>query len=139
MESKEFVIPFLPPSMNSMYNVIFHQRRVELKPEVRLWKTQAKEYIPLFTPKEDSYLFKLDAVFHYNFLFKNQKMRKVDSQNLMKVLIDAVAEKNGIGDEYFKFGSYESYHTIDNESVNCRLSQLNYPETKIETLKEEKR
>jgi len=126
LESKKFVIPFLPPSMNSMYNVMFNLRRVELKPEVRLWKTKAKEYIPLLTPKENSYLFKLDAVFMYNFFFKNGKFRKVDSQNLIKVLIDAVAEKNGFGDEYVKFGSWESYHRTDYDCVECTINQINW-------------
>jgi|SRR3990167_6748104 len=124
IESKSFMIPFLPPSMNSMYNILFALRRVELKPEVRLFKTKAKEYIPLLAPKEDSYLFKLDAVFYYNFFYLNKKLKKVDSQNLMKVLIDAVAEKNGIGDEYMKFGSWESYHTEDYNRVECVLSQV---------------
>lgn len=123
-ESLGFKIPFLPPSMNSMYNVLFSQRRVELKPEVRLWKTKAKEYIPLLKQSSDSFLFRLDVVFLYNFFFKNGKLRKVDSQNLMKVLIDAVAEKNGISDEYVKFGSYESYHTADFECLECVLSQV---------------
>lgn len=123
-ELKQFIIPFLPPSMNSMYNIIFAQRRVELKPEVRLWKTKAKEYIPQLSASKDSYLFRLDVVFYYNFFFKNGKLRKVDSQNLMKVLIDAIAEKNGIGDEYFKFGSYESYHDETQERAECVLRQF---------------
>ena len=124
-ESKGFVIPFLPPSMNSMYNVLFGLKRIELKPEVRLWKTKAKAYIPLLSPHEDSYLFDINASFYYNFFYKNGKLKKVDTQNLMKVLIDAVAEKNGIGDEYFKFGSYESYHDEAEERVECVLSQVN--------------
>lgn len=123
-ESKSFTIPFLPPSMNAMYNIIFHQRRVELKPEVRLWKTKAKEYIPQLTPHKDSYLFKLDVVFYYNFFYKNEKLKKVDTQNLMKVLIDAVAEKNGIGDEYIKFGSWETYHDQYLDKAECVLSQV---------------
>lgn len=123
-ESKKFVIPFLPPSMNSIYNVLFGLRRIELKPEVRLFKTKAKVYIPLLSPNSESHLFKLDMVFYYDFFFKNGKLRKVDSQNLMKVLIDAVAEKNGIGDEYFKFGSYESYHDAGSNKVECTLSSV---------------
>lgn len=123
-ESKRFVIPFLPPSMNSMYNVMFALRRIELKPEVRLWKTKVKEYIPILHSAEDSFLFKLDVVLYYNFFFKNGKLRKVDSQNMLKVLIDAIAEKNGMGDEYFKFGSYESYHDAQFDRAECVLSQV---------------
>ncbi len=110
--------------MNAMYQIIFSMRKVELKPEVRLWKSQMKAYIPVLTPKADSFLFKLDVIYYYNFYFKNGKFRKVDSQNLGKVLTDAIAEKNGIGDEYFKFGSYESYHSDDKEYCECILSQV---------------
>ena len=124
LESKEFTIPFLPPSMNAVYNILFHMRRVEMKPEVRLWKMKAKEFIPILKPHKNSYLFKLDAVIYYELFYKYGMLKKVDTQILLKVLIDAISEKNGIGDEYFKFGSYESYHDAGREKVECRLAQV---------------
>ena len=97
-----------------------------MKPEVRLWKTGAKEYIPKVASLPESHLFKLDVVFTYNFFYLNGKVKKFDSQNLMKVLCDAIAEKCGFSDELIKFGSYESYHDPQMEKVECILSQLAY-------------
>ena len=123
LESRRFVIPNLPPSCNSIYQIIFHQRRVEMKPEVRKWKTQAKEYIPRVVPFPESQLFKLDVIFYYDFFYKNGKLKKFDSQNLLKLLCDAVAEKGGFSDELIKFGSWESYHD-SKEQVEGILSQV---------------
>jgi len=124
VESKKFTIPSLPPSVNAIYNIIFSQRRVEMKGEVRLWKTEAKTYIPKMTVLQESYLFQLNVIFYYDFFFKNGKIRKFDSQNLMKVLCDAVAEKSGFADELIKFGSWQSYHSPDKEYVECELEQV---------------
>ena len=126
MESKRFRIPSLPPSCNAIYNVIFSQRRVEMKPEVRLWKTQAKECIPKISPLNGSYLFELKVEFYYNFFYKNGKLRKFDSQNLLKILCDAVAEKCGFNDSLIKFGAWESYHTTEEglEYIEVELRQV---------------
>lgn len=113
LESREFTIPFLPPSMNAVYEIIFAQRKVRMKPDVANWKTRAKEYIPKLVPSDKAPLFRIDATFYYDFYYQNGKMKKVDTQNLMKVLIDAIAEKNGFDDSYVKFGGWESYHVGD--------------------------
>ena len=120
------MIPSLPSSMNSLYNIIRLPGlplRVEMKPEVRRWKTESKVYIPMIKPTANSYLFNIQATFYYKFHHLNGKMKKVDTQNLLKVLIDAVAEKNQVGDEYFKSGSWESVDS-EKEQVECVLSQI---------------
>ena len=122
-EPVSFTIPSLPSSMNQIYSIIRMPGiplRVEMKPEVRRWKTESKVYIPMLKPQSDSYLFRLDAVFFYPFHHRNGKMKKFDTQNLLKVLIDAVAEKNGIGDEYFKSGSWGSIDS-EKERIECIL------------------
>lgn len=124
LEKRSFRIPSLPPSMNAIYQIIFHLKQVQMKPEVRAWKTQAKMMIPAMKPHADSYLFKLDATFTYNFLFKNGAFRKFDTPNMLKVLIDAVSESVGIKDEYLKFGSWKSEHSDRLEHVDCTLTQL---------------
>lgn len=124
LEKKTFRIPSLPPSMNAIYQIIFHLKQVQMKPEVRAWKTQAKQMIPQMVAHPDSYIFKLDAHFHYNWLFKNKAFRKFDTANMLKVLIDSVAEKVGIKDEYIKGGSWETTHSPDKEFVDCTLTQL---------------
>lgn len=130
LETKSFRIPSLPPSMNAIYQIIKHPFKVQMKPEVRAWKTQAKMMIPAMTPHEDSYLFKLEASFSYNFLFKNGAFRKFDTPNMLKVLIDSICEKVGIKDEYLKSGSWNSTHSEDKEFVDCTLTQLGLAKTK---------
>jgi hypothetical protein len=123
LESKRFVIPCLPPSVNAIYQIIFQFRRVEMKPEVGAWKTKAKEYIPKLKPLPDSHLFLLDSVFTYPFFYKNGKLKRFDTANLLKVLCDAVSEKSGFDDKLIKFGSWESYDG-EEEQVECILRQV---------------
>src|SRR3990167_9689151 len=102
IESTEFVIPSLPPSVNAIYQIIFSQRKVEMKPEVRLWKTQAKECVKKISPRDDDSFIRIIAEFHYDFFYGNGKLRKFDTPNLLKVLIDAIAEKNVFDDSVVK-------------------------------------
>lgn len=98
-----FKLTSVPPSVNSLYNVIFSLKRVEMKPEVRLWKTRAKMLIPAWKPKnlnETGFLyFKMDL---YTQLYAKDgvKVLKFDVQNMLKVCIDAVCEKIGIDDKF---------------------------------------
>lgn len=94
-----FTIPLAPVSCNSLYNVMFHLKRIELKPEIRLWKSQVKQYVPPWKTGESGNLY-FNADIHTETLFKNGKLRRLDLQNLEKALIDAVCEKLGIGDEF---------------------------------------
>ena len=90
-------IPLKPISMNSLYQVIFSQRRTQLKPEARFWKTQAKAHIPSVTI-EPSIPLSLSMDFHDDWYYLNGKIRRIDSPNLIKLTIDAIAEKLGIDD-----------------------------------------
>lgn len=116
------VIPFLPPSVNSLYNVIYSQRRVEKKPEVRAFCYKAKEYLRAFPVAADS-LIRLDLVFAYPFNHGNGKLRRFDSQNMMKILADLVAEKGGWDDSRIKSGSWASVDSV-NESVTIALTEI---------------
>lgn len=93
-ESIRFRIPGLPPSINSIYQIIYAQRRVELKPEVRLYKSRAKQYVPRWVVAPMQPL-KMELKFYAQWFFKNSAFRKLDLQNLIKVVVDAVAEKQG--------------------------------------------
>lgn len=124
IQEKRFVIPSLPPSVNAIYQILFSQRRVEMKPEVRAWKNNAKMFIPTIEPLDDSNLFRMDATFSYDFFFKNGKIRKFDTHNMMKVLCDAIAEKAGFRDELVKFGSWSSIHNTEKEQVEIVVSQV---------------
>lgn len=120
--SSTVVIPFLPPSVNSLYSVIYSQRRVEKKPEVRAFCYKAKEYLRAFPVAADS-LIRLDLVFAYPFNHSNGKLRRFDSQNMMKILADLVAEKGGWDDSRIKSGSWESVDS-ENESVTVTLTEV---------------
>ena len=114
-----FTIPFLPPSVNSIYQIIFSQRRVELKPDVRQFKTRCKEYIPRFNP--NGKFVNCDFTFSYPHYYKNGNLRKFDTQNLMKVLCDAIAEKGGWDDSLIKSGSWKSIHSESKEQVEVEV------------------
>lgn len=90
--SHKFTLPKLPASMNAIYNILFHLRRVEIKPEVRLWKTEMKEYIPPYQIPEGALVW-ISLDFHGNFYTKAGKVRVVDLSNMEKVTIDLIAEK----------------------------------------------
>lgn len=118
-----FRIPSLPASNNSIYQILFHQKRVIMKPEVRTWKTQAKQFMPPMIG-DDTYLFRIEANFTYNWMYKNGNMKRFDTQNLMKVLIDAVAERYGFKDELVKWGNYASTHDDEVERVDVKLVRI---------------
>jgi len=102
VEGEDFIsfsIPMPPVSCNSLYNVMFKLKRVELKPEIRLWKTKVKEFVPVWKTEKTGYLY-FNADIYTETLFKNGKVRKLDLQNLEKALIDAVCEKLGLSDEF---------------------------------------
>jgi Holliday junction resolvase RusA-like endonuclease len=124
MNEMKFLIPSLPGSMNSLYNVIFSMKRIEMKPEARLWKTQAKGYIPPWKPTKENPFMGIDCKFMFNVYFKNGKVRKIDTQNMMKLVIDAVSEKIGVDDAYFKAGSWSTEHNTDKESVEVKIYEF---------------
>lgn len=94
-----FTLPSPPPSMNSMYNVLFGMRMVELKPEVRLYKTQMKVYVPGLRVEEKDRV-GIELLVEQDWYCKNGAMKKQDVQNMAKVLIDLIAEKQGWDDSH---------------------------------------
>lgn len=117
-----FTVPVSPVSCNSLYNVMFSLRRIELKPEIRLWKMKVKEYVPVWKTGETGYLY-FNADFHTETLFKNGKLRKLDLQNMEKALIDAVCEKLGIGDEFI-FAKHTRKLQSDMDRIEIEIGML---------------
>lgn len=96
-----FRIPSLPSSMNAIYQIIFHLRQVQMKPEVRAWKHQAKMMIPIWKLPQncETGFIRIKMEFHSHlWYYKNGKLKRVDAHNLQKVLIDAISEKMGFDD-----------------------------------------
>lgn len=102
-----FIIPALPPSVNALHNVLWSQRRVELKPEVRRFRSDVKGFVPRMVLATDSLLC-VDLTFYYRHHYSNGKLRRLDTHNCVKVILDAIAEKLGIDDCRMKFGSWAS-------------------------------
>lgn len=117
-----FTIPSLPPSVNALYQIIYSQRRVELKPECLRWKSSTKEHVPRFTPREGM-LVSIDATFYYRFHYANGKPRVFDAANLLKLMIDCIAEKCGFNDCLVRHGSWGSVDSVS-ERVEVVLSEV---------------
>ena len=106
-KSIKFNFPSLPPSINSLYEIVWRRREVNLKPEARRWKSASKEYVPRFEIAGTS-LLRIDFIAHYPFFHGNGTMRDFDSQNLLKLAIDCICEQLEIRDKRAKSGSWES-------------------------------
>lgn len=102
---------------------MFSLKRVELKPEIRLWKTQVKQYVPPFRTDRTGYMY-FNADIYTETLFKNGKVRKLDLQNLEKALIDAVCEKLGLSDEFI-FEKHTRKIQSDKDKIDVELGFIN--------------
>lgn len=93
-ESVAFKVPFLPPSMNSLYGIQARGSSVRLflKSEAREFKEKSKLFMPMRKWAEGA-RFRLEVRAHGSWFFKNGSVRKLDIMNLDKIVCDAVAEK----------------------------------------------
>lgn len=118
-----FTLPSLPLSHNSLYQILYSQRRVELKPEARQWKSEAKAYVPRFQLLLSSSSIEIICAFHYPFNYGNGRPRKFDASNLLKLTIDTIAEKIGYDDNLFRFGQWSAVDSKD-EKVEVKLREI---------------
>lgn len=94
-----FRLPSPPPSMNSLYSIHYAMRRIFMRPEVRTYKTTMKMYVPGFEVGDND-MVELEITVHRDWMCKNGKIKKVDIQNMQKVLVDLVCEKQGFDDKH---------------------------------------
>ena len=109
--------------MNSLYNVMFAMKRVEMKPEVRLYKNNMKMYVPGWGVQVGEKV-SLDLEIVDNWHFKNGNFRKLDIQNLGKVVIDLIAEKQGWDDSQVWEFSANKRHSETERCVNVVLRKM---------------
>ncbi len=121
-DSYYFVVPVLPPSVNALHNIIYSQRKVVLKPEILKWRSDIACFIPRMMLASSSLLC-VDLVFHYPYLYANGKLRRFDTHNMVKVLLDVIAWKADFDDSRVKDGSWRSVDS-DEEKVEVRLREL---------------
>lgn len=72
----------------------------------------AKGYVPHIAVGENDLLF-IGTTFHYPYYTKGGKLRKFDSPNLLKLLIDAVTESMRVDDSRVKSGSWATVDDAD--------------------------
>ena len=118
----EFSISGLPPSYNRHFQIIYALRECHLTPEAHLFKNRVKMSIPPYEFKEDAKLV-IEIEYHANFVCKNGKNRKIDLQNLDKLLIDAIFEKLGIDDSMIWHMTAEKIQSIASEKTVVRLRE----------------
>ena len=111
MKTVTFQFPNLPISINALYDINYRQRRVDLKPAARQWKSAGKGYVPQFKIADDSML-AIDFTFHYPYYNAKNSLRIFDSANLLKLAIDCICERLEINDCRVKSGSWSS---VDDE------------------------
>ena len=123
-----FTLPDLPPSTNELMapsrpNAHTQSQRWEIKPEWRLWRSQQQRYVKVLDIA-DSSLIRVDLWFFYNFYYKNGRLKRMDTQNLLNFAINTVAQKQGWDDLVCKFGSWGSSHDEDRPRVAVRLTEV---------------
>ena len=119
-----FTIPSCPPSVNSNYNIIFSLKRVEMKPECRLWQSKAITYMPTFKPIQTlPGLLRAEVTFYYPMYSKEGKLKKKDASNMLKLLIDAISNRYGIDDKFVTEGSFKAVDS-EQEKTEVILSVL---------------
>src|SRR5687767_13907072 len=101
-----FVVPVLPPSVNSLHNVIWTQRKVVLKPEILKWRSDIAVFIPRVNLQSPDTMLRVDLVFHYRHYYQNGNLRLFDTHNMIKVFLDVLAWKIGCNDCRMKYGSW---------------------------------
>lgn len=95
-----FWVPLPGYSMNDLYEILWFQKRTQLKPAARVWKFKFKQAIrkPVPVPWTAQTKFRLAFDFHDQWYFKNGDYRELDVQNLVKLATDALAEALGFRD-----------------------------------------
>lgn len=104
-----------------MLQINYQFKNVYLSKEARAFKTRVKMSMPPMDLKGNE-LFELHIRYHYNFYYKNGNLKKIDSSNFDKLLLDAIAEKLGVDDSQFKIRIVNDFHT--NEE-SCTIVNIN--------------
>lgn len=122
-----FTLPHLPASMNQIYSIvpIWSARKisVQLKDDILYWKTQSKEYIPAVEVEAGRKLW-MSLALHGKWMTSKGTIRVIDLQNLLKVIIDTIADKLKFNDsrifELKKIKKIES----DDDKIEVELGYL---------------
>lgn len=117
----EFRIPALPPSINQVYKVAYHQRRVYKSKEATDFEYLCQLTAPKTFPLAKK--IKCEIEFHGIWHYKNGNIRRKDIQNLDKVLVDSLFKKMQIDDScifehhLYKIEDEEEYTLVRLETI----------------------
>jgi hypothetical protein len=97
-ESLSFVLPSFPISFNKLYEIDHTRRLVRLSDQALLWRTRSIPFVkPCRWPQE--WLLRLMLIYESpSWLYKNGKLKRLDLQNLEKLVIDTLFAKWGADD-----------------------------------------
>lgn len=97
-ERLSFVLPTFPVSFNKLYEINHLTRQVRLTDQAALWKTRTIPFVkPCRWPQE--WLLSLTLIYESpSWLTKKGTLRRVDVQNLEKLVIDTMFAKWGADD-----------------------------------------
>lgn len=120
MSLQKFRIEGLPPSYNKSFNIIWGLKEVSLSPEAHAFKNRVKINMPYHNYGKD--LLQIDITYNYNWYCKNRNLKKFDTQNCDKLVIDAISESLGIDDSRFKIRNVLDVH---NDKETFTLIEIN--------------
>jgi Holliday junction resolvase RusA-like endonuclease len=82
------------PSMNALHTIYCRGRipKIELKGEVRLFKTQMMQMLPRWECPKEGWL-NVSLRFHQPWHYLNGKVKRHDMPNLIKVVLDGIASR----------------------------------------------
>jgi hypothetical protein len=118
----EFRIDGLPTSYNKAFQIIWGLKECHLSPEAHAYKNRVKMSVP--ATEEITGTLRIDIAYHYDFYYKNGKLKKIDTSNCDKLLIDAICERLGCDDSIIKERQVKDYHNDKEEYVIVKIDKL---------------
>lgn len=123
-----FCLPTFPTSVNRLYLINHNQRRVSLSNDALLWRTRTG---PFIKPCKLEGLLKITLEYESpDWYYGNGKLKKLDVQNLEKLLLDTLFMKWGKDDSilaeklsYKRYGPREQIR-VTVEQATCNLSPV---------------
>ena len=119
-------IPLEAPSMNSLLYVLWHQKRLETRPEVRMFRSMFKSYLPKWTLASTG-PYSLSLAFHEPWYTRDGFPKRKDVPNLLKACVDAIAERYGFDDALV--WSLRCEKVVDTERVGITMCLSAYTES----------
>lgn len=114
-------IPLVPPSMNALMEIIWHQRKIKVKPSIRLFRSQFQSYLPSWTPQPDT-LYSVDFTFFDDWYWKSGGLKRQDAPNLIKCCLDALCDRYGLDDSRVWTLTCRKFHRLERQGVQVTMS-----------------